>query len=63
MFPEVGSELRTSIRNNSVRHSVQFNDLREVQLNIVGWSVCRMYENETWSSDQQSPIWNCALFE
>jgi len=36
MFLEVGSELRTSIRNNSARHSVQLNDLEEVQLNIVG---------------------------
>ena len=46
MFLEAGSELRTSIRNNSARHSVQFNDLREVQLSIVGWSVCRSYQNE-----------------
>ena len=44
--PKAGSELRTSIRNNNAGHSVQLNDLRKVQLSIVGWSVCRMYGNE-----------------
>ena len=52
MFPEASSELRTSIKNNSASHPVQLNYLREVQLSIVGWSVCRSYRNEISSLGQ-----------
>jgi hypothetical protein len=46
MLLKASSELRTCIRNNSTRHSMQANNLRDVQLSIVGGSVCGTYRDK-----------------